>query len=106
MAEILGPIPSERVHASPSDPTDDPKPSQLDVTAVYPTTLGSDEIRLLDLSPSPAKDAPIHLDLGIYPDNGRPEYEAMSYTWADEGGNSDPSAPVYIGLFWMLGARN
>ncbi|KAK1752519.1 heterokaryon incompatibility protein-domain-containing protein [Echria macrotheca] len=66
----------------------------------YHQRLRYNEIRLIHLSPSPFENAPLHFGLATYRDNDYPDYEAISYTWGDDTGDSTPCVPVYIGLFW------
>ncbi|KAK4455325.1 heterokaryon incompatibility protein-domain-containing protein [Podospora aff. communis PSN243] len=82
-----------------------PGPSDCPVCS---QSLGSSEIRLLLLSPSPVVEAPIHLTLEIFPEDDCPEYEAVSYTWGGEEGDSTPALPAYVGRYWdiLLQTRN
>jgi len=75
---------------------------------MYKQTLTGSEIRLLHLSPSPSTDDPIHLTLEVFQQDDCPEYEAVSYTWGGEDGDSSPVEPVYVGQFWdvLLQTRN
>ncbi|KAM7214607.1 Heterokaryon incompatibility protein (HET) domain containing protein, partial [Rhypophila decipiens] len=80
-----------------------PKPVASDI--VYNQSLQQDEIRLLHLSPSPSPSLLhpfIHIRLGVYPDKPCPEYEAISYTWADEDGDFRLQCPIYVGPFWDI----
>ncbi|KAK4451249.1 heterokaryon incompatibility protein-domain-containing protein [Podospora aff. communis PSN243] len=75
---------------------------------VYPRRLQHNEIRLAHLSPSPFHNAPLHISLATYLDDDYPDYEAVSYTWGDDTGDSNPSVPAYIGPFFdiLLLTRN
>jgi hypothetical protein len=75
---------------------------------VYDQALEASEIRLAHLSPSSSEEAPLHLTLETFPDNHFPEYEAVSYAWGGEEGDSTPVLPVYIGQYWdvLLQTRN
>lgn len=75
---------------------------------VYGKTLEETEFRLACLSAAPHKDYPVHLTLEVYPNNDRPEYECVSYTWGGEENDPAPCKPVYIGQFWdvLLQSKN
>lgn len=55
------------------------------------TALSSDEFRLAVLHAvgDKGKSYPIHVDLESYKDTHFPDYDAVSYTWGDENGNSE-----------------
>ncbi|KAM7195317.1 Heterokaryon incompatibility protein (HET) domain containing protein [Naviculisporaceae sp. PSN 640] len=81
------------------------KPDPVTSDPIYAQSVGQDQIRLLKLFPStsPSVLHPyIHLRLDIYPDDFCPEYEAVSYTWADEDGDFTLKCPVYVGPFWDI----
>ncbi|KAK4204674.1 heterokaryon incompatibility protein-domain-containing protein [Triangularia verruculosa] len=71
--------------------------------AIYETTLASSDqhrrIRLLRLSPG-AGAAPLHGNLKTYQLAYNPEYEALSYTWADANGNANRTKNLYLGKDW------
>lgn len=61
---------------------------------------GPNDIRLLRLDAGKAGD-PIHgdfLNLDVIQTAG--EYEALSYTWADENGDLARCKPIFLGDFW------
>ncbi|EJT75355.1 hypothetical protein GGTG_05292 [Gaeumannomyces tritici R3-111a-1] len=100
--------PRESSSASTSQPQ--AAPNTEHPSSVYPQTLRPDQIRLLVLdsrdTPSRAAEAddnwPIHVELKAYNDDDCPEYEAVSYAWGGEDGNSLPCRPVYVGRPWDL----
>ncbi|KAI0378963.1 heterokaryon incompatibility protein-domain-containing protein [Hypomontagnella monticulosa] len=55
--------------------------------------------RVLKLSPGGRKD-PLHGTLMVEALKSAPEYEAVSYTWADENGDSSRRRPLYLGEPW------
>ncbi|KLU86445.1 hypothetical protein MAPG_05458 [Magnaporthiopsis poae ATCC 64411] len=77
-------------------------------SSVYPQALRTNQLRLLVLdsrdTPSCGNEAednwPVHVELETYNDNNCPEYEAVSYLWGGEDGDSSPRQPVYVGRFW------
>ncbi|KAL8391957.1 hypothetical protein RB595_002245 [Gaeumannomyces hyphopodioides] len=75
-----------------------PKP----VPAIYTTPLTPDHFRLLCLHapPSVQQDFPVHCDLETFPLDDCPEYEAISYAWGGENGDSTKRCPIYIGPYW------
>ncbi|KAL8363002.1 hypothetical protein RB601_009006 [Gaeumannomyces tritici] len=88
----------EMAHTRESRCGHEPKP----VPAIYATPLAPDHFRLLCLHapPSVQQDFPIHCDLGTFPLDDCPEYEAMSYAWGGENGDSTKRCPIYIGPYW------
>jgi len=60
-----------------------------------------DHIRLLRISPGP-RTAPLHGNMRIAGLQSKPDYEALSYTWADDNGDSSRSRRIYIGAFWDI----
>jgi hypothetical protein len=60
-----------------------------------------DHIRLLRISPGP-RAAPLHGNLRIAGLQSKPDYEALSYTWADDNGDSSRSRRLYIGAYWDI----
>ncbi|KAL8357301.1 hypothetical protein RB598_002241 [Gaeumannomyces tritici] len=88
----------EMAHTRESRCGHEPKP----VPAIYATPLAPDHFRLLCLHapPSVQQDFPIHCDLETFPLDDCPEYEAMSYAWGGENGDSTQRCPIYIGPYW------
>lgn len=60
-----------------------------------------DNIRLLKLKPG-AWDDPLQGDLDIVSLDTQPFYETISYTWADEHGDSTRCRPLYITRSWHV----
>ena len=60
-----------------------------------------DNIRLLRISPG-SREAALHGTLRVVGLQSRPDYEALSYTWADDHGDSSLSRRIYIGPFWDI----
>ncbi|KAH6646986.1 heterokaryon incompatibility protein-domain-containing protein [Truncatella angustata] len=60
----------------------------------------SDQIRLLRLSAARQGD-PIHADFtDSRLNHDEPAFDALSYTWADESGDSIKRRPIFIGRYW------
>ncbi|KAJ9318617.1 hypothetical protein DTO271D3_1279 [Paecilomyces variotii] len=78
-------------------------PALKSPTRTSPETLSHGDIRLLRLRPAPADD-PIHADIEVVhlQDPLLPRYEALSYTWSDDSGDSDRSCPVFLGEYWDI----
>ncbi|KAF4785083.1 hypothetical protein HER10_EVM0002441 [Colletotrichum scovillei] len=68
------------------------------------TALSSDEFRLAVLHAvgDKGKSYPIHVDLESYKDTHFPDYDAVSYTWGDENGNSERCHPIYTDDHWDI----
>ena len=69
-------------------------------SAVYTHRLAPNEFRLLCLYPPETAEAPIHVTLETHSDEDCPEYEAVSYTWADEAGDATLCRPIYVDRHW------
>lgn len=71
--------------------SDTPSPRTTQTSLIHGRTLARDEFRLICLT-AEEKDAPptdvIHLSLEAYNDDNFPDYEAVSYTWGGEDGDS------------------
>ncbi|KAK7927663.1 heterokaryon incompatibility protein [Apiospora marii] len=65
----------------------------------FPPLPSRQHIRVL-LSPARRWGHPLHGFLQIQDLNGRPHYEALSYTWSDESGDASLSRRMYIGPAW------
>jgi len=76
--------------------------SQCNV-AIFPEIMSDDEIRLLRLRPG-QPDGPIHayFEGACLRSSPIPVYEALSYTWADESGDSTRRSPIFIGPYWDI----
>ncbi|RSL58699.1 hypothetical protein CEP54_007619 [Fusarium duplospermum] len=66
----------------------------------YLSTLRPNALRLICIEAANSPDYPLHLSLEVYDLDDCPEYEAVSYTWAGEDGDSTLSKPIYVGPFW------
>ncbi|KAJ8113249.1 hypothetical protein OPT61_g4582 [Boeremia exigua] len=75
---------------------------------IYPQSLDHTQIRLARLSSTTKEDCPVHVHLEVYDRAYRPEYEAASYMWGGEEGDSTLCEPVYIGPYWdvLLQTKN
>ena len=62
---------------------------------------GTDSIRLLVLSRGQGSD-PLHGSLEIHKLKYFPEYEALSYTWADATGSTDRVRKLYLNREWRI----
>ncbi|KAK4189849.1 heterokaryon incompatibility protein-domain-containing protein [Podospora australis] len=62
---------------------------------------GKDSIRLLRLSKGRGQE-PLHGALEAHHLKYFPEYEALSYTWADASGNSSRTKKLYLGEEWSV----
>ncbi|KAK4207163.1 heterokaryon incompatibility HET-6 protein [Rhypophila decipiens] len=69
---------------------------------IYGAVLAADELRLLHLHAASHASSAIHASLEIYPDDDCPEYEAVSYTWGGEDGDSTPRSAIYVGSYWDI----
>lgn len=68
---------------------------------VYNSLKGGDEVRLLHLSPrNSAGDQVLHGTLESTSLFMRPDYTAVSYTWADADGNRSLSEEIFLGDLW------
>ncbi|KAK4171886.1 heterokaryon incompatibility protein-domain-containing protein [Triangularia setosa] len=63
--------------------------------------IGNDSIRLLRLSKGKGTD-PLHGTLEIQELKYFPEYEALSYTWADANGHASRTRKLYLGKEWAV----
>ncbi|KAM0331427.1 hypothetical protein ACHAQA_003100 [Verticillium albo-atrum] len=59
------------------------------------------QMRVLELSPGRPQD-PIHIELQTVDLFHKPDYEAVSYTWANLEGDSRRSKTVYVGPRWAI----
>ncbi|KAI1744771.1 heterokaryon incompatibility protein-domain-containing protein [Xylaria scruposa] len=66
----------------------------------FPALSSSHHVRVLHLSPAKQWAKPLHGYLEVQDLNGRPHYEALSYTWIDENGDTMLSERLYIGTEW------
>ncbi|KAK3320640.1 heterokaryon incompatibility protein-domain-containing protein [Cercophora scortea] len=79
------------------------KPHAQDRTRADPSSglIGTDQIRLLRLSKGQASE-PFHGILQVVHLKYFPEYEALSYTWADENGDANRRKRIYLGNDWEI----
>ncbi|KAK3312730.1 heterokaryon incompatibility protein-domain-containing protein [Apodospora peruviana] len=92
-------------HGAPQELEPSPAGGQSpSTTSVYGTALAADEFRLLCLYSTDDEDdsSPLHVTLEVYQHDDCPEYEAVSYTWGGENGNSTPCRPIFIGPRWDI----
>ncbi|KAL1870718.1 hypothetical protein Daus18300_005038 [Diaporthe australafricana] len=90
---------SERVGKGQQERPDDT--SIQTQCVVYDPLTGADEIRLLHLSPSNgADDQVLHGTLECTRLILRPDYTALSYTWADADGNRRRNDRIFLGDAW------
>ncbi|KAK4183253.1 hypothetical protein QBC35DRAFT_526213 [Podospora australis] len=70
-------------------------------STIYQRRLRPNELCLIRL-PSTGRmiDAPIHFHLEVCQEDCFPDYEATSYAWGGEEGDSTLCKPVFIGDFW------
>ncbi|CAI0652465.1 unnamed protein product [Colletotrichum noveboracense] len=93
------PIPNENVGKEASEGTkmlgiNDGVPKETHMSLYEP--LSARRIRLLSLLPGSYHD-PLHCELRTVDLQFKPEYEAVSYTWADENGDASRSRRLYVG---------
>ncbi|UPK93210.1 hypothetical protein LCI18_004145 [Fusarium solani-melongenae] len=67
---------------------------------VYQRRLQFNEFRVIRLDGVPDADQPLHVELETHLDGSDSEYDATSYTWAGENGDSSLSQPIFIGPYW------
>ncbi|KAK2004366.1 heterokaryon incompatibility protein [Colletotrichum falcatum] len=86
---------AQRIRGAAGD--DQYKPSRC-----YPRLWGNDEIRLLGLDSS-SSGGLLHASFtNVRLGSEQAQYEAISYTWADESGDSTRCRPMFIGPFWDI----
>lgn len=70
---------------------------------IYSDIMSNDRIRLFYLSPG-QENSPTHgrIAPACLRNSSIPAYEALSYTWADESGDSTRRYPVFIGPYWDI----
>lgn len=67
---------------------------------VYHSLMGTDEIRLLHLDPYDTVAQPLHGFLRATKLSHRPDYIALSYTWADADGDRTLRERIFLGSAW------
>ncbi|KAL1870719.1 hypothetical protein Daus18300_005039 [Diaporthe australafricana] len=68
--------------------------------AIYPLLGGTDEIRLLELDACDSATQVLHGVLRPTRLSQRPDYIALSYTWADNNGDSTLGENIFLGNAW------
>ncbi|VUC36750.1 unnamed protein product [Clonostachys rosea] len=96
---------------SPNNPSQDQRNDNTEASALACSEpnlrksrfqeLGERQIRLMHLSNGNFNDL-IHIDLTVEDFAFGVEYEALSYTWANDAGNSQKSCSVYYGAGWEV----
>ncbi|GAW26278.1 putative HET-domain-containing protein [Rosellinia necatrix] len=66
----------------------------------FPTLPSEHHIRVLQLTPSRRQGKALHGKLEVQDLHGRPYYEALSCTWADDKDDATLSGRLYIGTGW------
>lgn len=108
-------VESDAVNSSTSEPSPQPSPRltpplPIPPSFVYGSTLNRDQIRLICIDPAinDRESSPIHINLEVHSNDGGPEYEALSYAWGGENGDSSQTWPLFIGPYWdvMLQTKN
>ncbi|KAI3337447.1 HET-domain-containing protein [Xylariaceae sp. AK1471] len=69
--------------------------TELTPPVLHPSIKKQSDIRLLRLFPG-YLDEDIKCEIFVQDLLSRPEYEAISYTWADETGNTDPRETIFV----------
>ncbi|KAF6809276.1 heterokaryon incompatibility protein HET-6-like protein [Colletotrichum musicola] len=87
-------------HSGPTAPKTEVEMPPISPSVAYEQAIRSDQLRLIYLAGVEDYDYPVHVALEVYDLENCPEYEAVSYTWGGENGDSARSCPVYIGPFW------
>lgn len=72
-------------------------------TGIHSEIMSNSRVRLLQLSPGQAN-SPIHgcFASTCLTSSSLPAYEAMSYTWADESGDTTRRCSVFFGPYWDI----
>lgn len=91
----------DEVETLPDEGTKDPSPENPSQNLVYKPLTGQHEIRLLRLSPPlSGDDHALHGTLLLSQLADRPEFTALSYTWADVSGDRSCRETIFIGPEW------
>lgn len=72
----------------------------MSLGTVYDSLMGTDEIRLLHLDAYDDVTQPLHGRLKPTRLSQRPEYVALSYTWADQNGDRTLCDRIFLGNAW------
>ena len=81
--------------------TSSASPHLADVANGFKPIQASDEIRILRLFPG-TNSTPLHGELWHATFEERPKFEALSYSWADETGDSSRTERLFIGSSWDI----
>lgn len=76
------------------------EPDTMNPNTVYNSLMGSDEVRLLHLDAYDNVSQPLHGCLMPTRLSQRPEYVALSYTWADQNGDRTLCDRIFLGNAW------
>lgn len=76
------------------------EPDTMGPNAVYDSLMGTDEIRLLHLDAYDDMTQPLHGYLRPTRLSQRPEYVALSYTWADQNSDRALCDRIFLGNAW------
>ncbi|KAK5657179.1 hypothetical protein OQA88_3237 [Cercophora sp. LCS_1] len=69
---------------------------------IHGNRLKPDEFRLVCLPGTSDNTLPIHVELETHNYERYPDYEAVSYAWGGEDGDSSATCPLFVGPFWDL----
>lgn len=76
------------------------EPGPISQHDIYHSLVGTDEIRLLHLDPYDTTSQPLHGTLKPTRLSQRPDYVALSYTWADQNGDRTLCDKIFLGNGW------
>lgn len=76
------------------------EPDTMSLNTVYNSLMGTDEIRLLHLDAYDNATQPLHGCLKPTRLSQRPDYVALSYTWADPNGDRTLCDRIFLGNAW------
>lgn len=76
------------------------EPDTMNLNNVYDSLMGTDEVRLLHLDAYDNVSQPLHGCLKPTRLSQRPEYVALSYTWADQNGDRTLCDRIFLGNAW------
>ena len=94
---------AQRPWGSGKDGSEQDTTRRIDTSStIYPVRLTRSEFRLACLTASTDEESAPHLTLETYTDNNFPDYEAVSYTWGGEAGDSSLCRRIYIGPYWDI----
>lgn len=82
------------------DTTSGTEVKSADRNAIYPLLGGTDEIRLLELDACDSATQVLHGVLRPTRLSQRPDYIALSYSWADNNGDRTLGEKIFLGNAW------